>query len=255
MLYFLQEKMIFLPRPLDPQHEYSFEQNFEEFNLQTADGAVLNALYFPVDNPKGLILYYHGNAGNLDRWGRIVSYFPPQGYAVIVMDYRGYGKSQGKRNEQNLRKDALLFYAHAKNRGFEDQNILVYGRSLGASLATYVASKENPSQLVLETPFYNLTDVAQHRFPFLPVQRLLKYRFPSNEFIKDVHCPVTIFHGTEDQVVPLESGKKLFETIGENPAKFYTIEGGRHNDLIEFESFREGLAETLSGAHIPQLQQ
>lgn len=255
MLFYLQEKLIFLPRPLDQDYEYSFSEPFEEFDLKTSDGAVLNALYFPVDNPKGLILYYHGNAGNLDRWGRIVSYFPPQGYAVVVMDYRGYGKSQGKRNEQALRKDALLFYGHAKDLGFTDDNIIVYGRSLGASLATYVASRENPSQLVLETPFYNLTDVAQHRFPFLPVQKLLKYRFPSNEFIKEVRCPVTIFHGTEDQVVPLDSGKKLFETIGENPSRFYTIEGGRHNNLIEFESFREGLSETLNGKGISQFQQ
>ncbi len=252
MLYFLQEKMIFLPRPLAADHEYSFSESFEEFDLKAPDGGLLNALYFPVENAKGLILYYHGNAGNLDRWGKIVSYFPPQGYAVIVMDYRGYGKSQGKRNEQTLRQDALLFYQYARDLGFEEEEIIVYGRSLGASIATYVASQRQPSQLVLETPFYNLTDVAQHRFPFLPVQKLLKYRFPSDQFIKSVDCPVTIFHGTEDQVVPIDSGKKLYDAIGDNPARFYTIEGGRHNNLIEFDSFREGLAETLEGKGVSQ---
>jgi alpha-beta hydrolase superfamily lysophospholipase len=252
MLYFLQEKMIFLPRPLAADHEYSFSERFEEFDLKAPDGGLLNALYFPVENAKGLILYYHGNAGNLDRWGKIVSYFPPQGYAVIVMDYRGYGKSQGKRNEQTLRQDALLFYQHARDLGFKEEEIIVYGRSLGASIATYVASQKQPSQLVLETPFYNLTDVAQHRFPFLPVQKLLKYRFPSDQFIKSVDCPVTIFHGTEDQVVPIDSGKKLYDAIGDNPARFYTIEGGKHNNLIEFDSFREGLAETLEGKGISQ---
>lgn len=252
MLYFLQEKMIFLPRPLAPDFEFSFSEPFQEFDLEAEDGATLNALYFPVKEAKGLILYYHGNAGNLERWGRIVSYFPSQGYSVVVMDYRGYGKSKGKRTESALRRDALLFYKHALSLGYDNQSIIVYGRSLGASLATYVASEENPSQLVLETPFFNLTDVAQHRFPFLPVGKLLKYRFPSDEFIQNVRCPITIFHGTEDQVVPIESGKKLFQVIRNNPARFYTIDGGKHNNLIEFKSFKSGLKETLEGKGISQ---
>ena len=247
--------MIFLPRPLTPDFEYSFSEPFEEFDLEASDGARLNALYFPGKEAKGLILYYHGNAGNLDRWGKIVSYFPPQGYAVVVMDYRGYGKSRGKRTEAALRQDALLFYRHAQSMGYTDENIIVYGRSLGASLATYVASRNNPSQLILETPFFNLIDVAQHRFPFLPVGKLLKYRFPSDEFIQSVHCPVTIFHGTEDQVVPIESGRRLFEAIKNNPARFYTIDGGKHNNLIEFESFRSGLKETLQGKGVRQYNQ
>ena len=255
MLYFLQEKMIFLPRPLASDHEYTFSETFEEFDLKASDGAILNALYFPVKDAKGLILYYHGNAGNLDRWGRIVSDFPPLGYSVVVMDYRGYGKSQGKRSEASLRQDALLFYDHARSLGYDNEDIIVYGRSLGASLATYVASKNIPSQLILETPFYNLADVAQHRFPFLPVKKLLKYRFPSDQFIQQVNCPITIFHGTQDQVVPIDSGKKLYQAIGANPARFYTIEGGKHNNLIEFDTFKKGLTETLEGKGVSGLNQ
>ncbi|KQC29145.1 alpha/beta hydrolase [Flagellimonas eckloniae] len=240
MLYSLQEKLIFLPTQLPNNYEYSFAHDFEEIFLNTSDGAKLNAIHFKTERPKGLILYFHGNAGDLSRWGQITSSFVELGYDVLVMDYRGYGKSTGKLSEEALYTDAHLFYSHAL-KTYTEENIIIYGRSLGASIATHLASNTNPAKLILETPFYSLLDVAQDRFPFFPIKHVLKYEMSSYKYIKTVNAPIRIFHGTVDNVVAYESGLKLFEAIPNSDKKMYTIENGNHNDLNDFEVYRKGI--------------
>nr|WP_299173069.1 alpha/beta fold hydrolase [uncultured Allomuricauda sp.] len=244
MVYFLQEKLIFLPTTLPQDYNYSFTSDFHEFFLDTPDGARLNALQFHTENPKGIILYFHGNAGDLSRWGKIVEPFTDLGYEVVVMDYRNYGKSIGKLSENALHNDAQLFYNHAKLQ-FDEEQIIVLGRSLGASIATKVASNNMPQKLILETPFYSLLDVAKERFSFLPLRHILKYKFTSYEYIQNVKSPIRIFHGTSDSVVPYESGKKLFESIPHEDKKLYTIENGEHNDLVNFESYQRAIQKEL----------
>lgn len=243
MLYFLQEKIIFLPSELPQDYIYSFSEPFEEFFLTAEDGAKLNGLHFKCENPKGVILYFHGNAGDLSRWGEIAIFFAQKKYDVIVMDYRTYGKSTGKLSEAALFKDAQLFYDYALENYNEDE-LIVYGRSLGCSIATYTASKNEPTKLVLEAPFYNLLQVAQKRFPVLPVKWLLKYKFESNKYITAVTCPTTIFHGTEDAVVPYESGKRLFR-LATGKKEFITVKGGGHNDLINFKAYTANIDTAL----------
>lgn len=244
MVYFLQEKLIFLPTTLPQDYQYTFDTDFSEIFLETPDGARLNALHFHVENPKGLILYFHGNAGDLSRWGQIVSPFTQLGYEVLVMDYRNYGKSKGKISEEALHADAQLFYDHVKKK-HKEENIVVYGRSLGASIATKVASKNRPRKLILETPFYSLHDVAKDRFSFLPLRYLLTYKFNSYDYIQNVTSPIRIFHGTSDNVVPYESGTKLFEIAPIADKKFYTIDNGGHNDLADFEYYQNSIKKEL----------
>jgi len=240
-----QEKLIFLPTPLENDFDYQFETPFQELFIDAKDGAKLNALHFKAQNPKGIILYFHGNAGNLERWGEIAELFPKSGWDVLIMDYRTYGKSTGELNETALYEDAQLLYNEAKSR-FSEKQILVYGRSLGCVFATKVAAQNNPQQLVLETPFYNLYDVAKRRFPILPLKSLLRYQFPNNENIKKVECPVTIFHGTKDEVVDYDSGKQLFQEISHDHKSLITIYGGGHNNLIEFDTYRKEISEVLA---------
>ncbi|KPM33499.1 Hydrolase with alpha/beta fold protein [Croceitalea dokdonensis DOKDO 023] len=242
MLYFLQEKLIFLPTELPQDYAYEFSQPFEEFFLKAKDGARLNGLHFKAAKPKGVILYFHGNAGNLARWGQIATFFVEKQYDLVIMDYRTYGKSTGKLSEANLFADAQLFYDYTKQY-YDEDLIRVYGRSLGAAIATQVASKNTPYQLILETPFYNLKDVARQRFAFLPLDLLLKYEFPSNQYIKQVNCPITIYHGTEDSVVDYKSGQRLFE-VAEAPKEFITIPKGEHNNLAQFSEYLD----TIEGA-------
>ena len=244
MLYFFQEKIIFLPSKLPQDYSYSFSEPFEEFYLTAADGAKLNGFHFKRANPKGVILYFHGNAGDLARWGEIAIFFTKKEYDVIVMDYRTYGKSTGKLSEDALFKDAQLFYNFTLGN-YKEADIIVYGRSLGAAVATHTASKNKPAKLILETPFYNLHEIAKKRFPILPLKWLLKYKFESNQYITDVSCPITIFHGTEDKVVPYKSGRKLFN-LASGKKEFITVDGGGHNDLINFKAYTTTIDRVLN---------
>ncbi|MBA6154062.1 alpha/beta hydrolase [Gelidibacter gilvus] len=243
-LYFLQEKILFMPTVLPQDFQYEFNHPFEELFLKTDEDAVINALHFKTENPKGVILYFHGNAGDLSQWGTIAEYFVNMNYNVFIMDYRTYGKSTGKLSEAALYKDAQYCYDYLK-QSYSDSDISLYGRSLGTGIAAYLASKNKPKQLILETPYYSMTDVAKSRFPFLPIEKLLQYKFPTNEFITLVECPIVIFHGTADGVVPFESGHKLFEIAPKQHTTFVKIEGGGHNNLIEFEAYRTGIQNVL----------
>ncbi|WP_034041212.1 alpha/beta hydrolase [Wocania ichthyoenteri] len=236
LLYFLQEKMLFFPTVLEQDYVFKFSKPFEELFLKTDDKAVINAIHFKTENPKGVILYFHGNAGDLSRWGFIAEYFVEKQYDVLIMDYRTYGKSTGKLSEDVLYNDAQYCYDYLKER-YKENEITLYGRSLGSGIAAYLASKNKPSQLILETPYYSITDVSQSRFPMFPVEKLLKYKLPSFQYIQQVKCPITMFHGTDDVVVPYKSAKKLFEVSPKDLVTFITIEGGNHGNLIDFEAY------------------
>ncbi len=244
MLYFLQEKMIFLPTRLPQDFQYSFAEPFEEVFLSAADGARLNALWFKRPSPRGLILYFHGNAGNLSRWGHIAEPFAKMEYDVLIMDYRTYGKSTGTLSEQNLFSDAQLFYDYAREH-YSEKEIVLYGRSLGTGMATRLAADNQPALLLLETPFYSLLDIGVKRFPWLPVKWFMKYPLRAHEFMQQVLCPVRIFHGTKDRIVPYESGRKLFESIPGDNKTFYEIQGGRHNNLSSFPAYQQAVIEVL----------
>lgn len=241
-LYFLQEKLLFFPTVLEPSYQYQFHHNFEELFLETADNSTINALHFKTEEdkpraikPKGVILYFHGNAGNLSGWGNVAPYFLDLQYDVFIMDYRTYGKSTGKLSEQAFYSDAQYCYDYLLQQ-YSENEITVYGRSLGTGIAAFLASENKPNQLILESPFHSILDVAKDRFPILPVKQLLKYQFPTYKYLPNAHIPITIIHGTEDRVVPYQSGKKLSELNIEN-LDFVRVEGGGHNNLIEFETY------------------
>ena len=243
-MFLLQEKLIFLPTQLPQDYVYNFERPFEELFITTDDGASLNALHFKTEDPKGIILYFHGNAGDLTRWGEVTAFLAQFQYDVLVMDYRTYGKSTGNLNESALYKDAELFYNKAKE-SFSEDRIIVYGRSLGTTFATHIASLNKPKQLILESPFYNLKAIAKKRYWFLPVSPLLQYEFPTSEKLVKVECPVTIFHGTEDGVIPYDNSEKLQKTLPDAQSKLVTITGGSHNNLINFAEYQQGIRALL----------
>lgn len=245
MVYFIQEKLIFLPTSLPQNYQYVFDVPFEEIFLDNEDGARINALHFKANRPKGVILYFHGNAGNLARWGEITKFFTQFQYDVVVMDYRTYGKSKGRLSEQALYEDGQMFYDYALESFSEDQ-LVVYGRSLGTGIASWLGSRNRPAQIILETPYYSFLDIGRRRFPYLPVKWLLKYQFNSYEFVKDISCHITIFHGTSDRVVPLDSGQMLYESIPGSNKHMVVVEGGEHNNLVQFEAYRHGIAMLLS---------
>lgn len=243
-LHTFQEKLIFRPTFLPQNHVFEFKYPFEELFLKPEKDAIINAIHFKVENAKGLILYFHGNAGDLQRWGNITEHLVAKNYDVFVIDYRTYGKSTGTLSEQALYNDAQFCYDYLK-KTYNEKDIIIYGRSLGTGLSTYVASKNNPKQLILEAPYYSIADVAQYRFPVFPVKRILKYQLLSYQYIPKVDCPITIFHGTDDYIVPYKSGQKLFEVAPQSLSTFITIDNGGHNNLEGFETYHKGIEKIL----------
>lgn len=251
LLKYFQEKVVFLPVILPHDHTYDFENDFEEYLWDTPFDGKINVLHFRIKNPKGVIAYFHGNADNLHRWGKIAVDFTKFGYDVLVMDYRGYGKSSGPRNEEYLYSDAQFFYDFAKEN-YGENKIIVYGRSLGGAFATKIAGENQPKMVILEATFYNLQDIVNRWLPGKVTDKVspkMTYHFLSNQNILKIKVPLYHFHGTKDSVVPLKSGKKLFEVFEKEhpkiPKKFIEIKGGTHEDLIKYDEFVEEMKKIL----------
>ncbi|MBN4061867.1 alpha/beta hydrolase [Bacteroidales bacterium AH-315-I05] len=243
-VYYLQEKLIFHPTKFSADFRYQFPVKFEEINFETEKGVTINALHFKADTSKGLALYFHGNAGALDSWGWVAEDFTRNNYDLLIMDYRGYGKSTGKINsEKNLHHDASFIYNEMLKEYAADK-IVIYGRSIGTGIASKLAVNNTCKLLILETPYYNLRDLAKKHMPFLPVKWMLRYKLENNAHLQKVKCPVYILHGTYDEVVPYEQGKRLSQ-LAENTT-FITIEGGTHNNLPEFPLYQQKLVEILN---------
>jgi len=237
LIYFNQEKFIFLPTKLDQNYVYHFQDNFEEINLKTSDDININALLFKTDNPKGVIYYLHGNSGNLSGWGDLAGLYLELGYDFFVIDYRGFGKSGGKiSNEQEFYSDAQLGYDFIKN-SYRENEIVIIGYSIGTGAASYLASKNSPKLLILQAPYYNLTEISKTRMPFVP-SFLLKYKFENNVHLNNTDCPVYIFHGDKDQTIFYEDAVKLKEHLKEKD-EYITLKGQRHNGINENVEFIE----------------
>lgn len=248
---YLQEKVVFLPVKLPEDFEYSFDCAFEEYFFDTPNEGKINAVHFKIQKPKGVILYFHGNSDNLVRWGKIAAELTGFGYDVFIPDYRHYGKSTGPRNEEYLFSDAQFCYDFLKKQ-YGEENITVYGRSLGGAFAVKMAADNEPKKLILEATFFNLQDIVNRWLPNSATEKIspkMTYHFHSNKNILEVNCPLYHFHGDKDFVVPINSGKKLFETLDtEKPElqkKFIEIKGGSHDDLSKFEEFQNELNRIL----------
>ncbi len=244
VLFVFQENFLFRPVELPQDHVFKLQYDFDEHFLETNDNAKINVLHIKPKDPRGAILYFHGNAGNLERWSKITEYFAGLNYDIYIMDYRTYGKSTGKLSEEVLYNDAELCYQYLR-QFWDEEHITVYGRSLGTAMASRVAATHNPKQLILEAPFYDIADVAQRRFPIYPINYLLKYELSNFKHLQRVKCPVTIIHGTKDYVVPFNSGEKLYKSSSKEKTSFTIIEGGGHNNLIKFDSYHRLIGEIL----------
>lgn len=234
MLYFFQERLIFHSSEIPQDYVYSFESNFEELFLTAEDGAVLNGLHFKQQDPRGVILYCHGNAGELDDWGHWAEELSNRyAYDVVIWDYRGYGKSTGKRRQNLMLNDGFLFYQYAIEY-FSEKDITVFGRSLGGFFATHITLNKNPNKLILESTPTSLLNIAEKEYPFLPSRQLLKFRFQSDENISKIEVPTYFIHGTDDVLIPFDHGKELFGLSSAKVKKFYHVNGGDHNNLSDF---------------------
>jgi pimeloyl-ACP methyl ester carboxylesterase len=245
-LYYLQEKFMFHPTPLSPDYQFKFDIPFKEINipLNAKDNLSL-VQFFPGDSiAKGVVLYFHGNRDNINRYSKYASNFTKNGYQVWMIDYPGYGKTTGTFTEENVYMQAKEMYKLANSR-FRTDSIIVYGKSLGSGIASYLASKKICMRLILETPYYSIPDLFSHYAPIFPVNAMTHFKFPTGDYLKEVNIPITIFHGSDDGVIPYSCAAKLKKVLKQGD-EFITIDKGAHNDLNNFVLFHEKLDSVLS---------
>lgn len=245
VIYFKQTSLIFLPDM--PGRELTATPaaiglKYQDLSLQTEDGINLHAWYIPNEQAQHTVLFSHGNAGNISHRLDSIRIFHELGLNVLIYDYRGYGQSEGKPTEAGTYLDVRAGWDYlVGTRQLKPQQIVLFGRSLGAAMASRLAAEETPGALILESAFASVPDMAASLYPFLPVRRLSRYHYNNVEHIKKVSAPVLVIHSKGDEMIPWQQGRKIYEMAGE-PKLWLEITGG-HNDgfMASYETYTRGL--------------
>ncbi len=247
LLWTFQKKLFFQATPLPPDYQYNFKEPHRDILIRLNEKEQLSIVeFYPQDtlNSRGVVLYFHGNKDNISHYARFVPAFTKHGYEVWMIDYPGYGKSTGAQTEQRFYSDAQLLYKMAEKE-FAADNIIFYGKSLGTGVATELASHAGGKRLILETPYYSLPSLASSYLPIYPAASMVDIQFPVYEYLPFVQLPVTIFHGTDDAVIPYSNAEQL-RSLLKSKDEFITIKNGGHNDLSKFALYQQKLDSLLS---------
>ncbi|HYG18765.1 MAG TPA: alpha/beta hydrolase [Ohtaekwangia sp.] len=244
LLYFFQTRLIFFPGKLVSDYKFRLGLTGSEVFLTTKDGASINGIFYGGTRSE-VILYFHGNAGDLSGWQFVAEDFTEHGYNILIIDYRGYGKSSGEISEDGFYRDADAAYDFlVREKDFNPRDIIVYGRSVGTGVAVDVASRLPLKGLVLESPYSSLGKLANEKLPFMFPSLYLSSSFDNLRKIASIRCPVIIIHGEKDTLVPVAHGKVLFDKI-KSRKKMVLIPQGSHNDLNAFPEYDEFLRKVL----------
>ncbi|MFN8249274.1 MAG: alpha/beta fold hydrolase [Ferruginibacter sp.] len=243
IVYLVQERFIFKPEKLDQDFVYKYDTPFEELFFDVEPGVRINGLHFKMNKPLGLILYFHGNTRSIKGWARYARDFFRYNYDVVLVDYRGFGKSTGKRSEEKMLSDMQFVYDTLAVQ-FGESHIIVYGRSLGSGFATKLASDNKPRYLILDAPYYSFKKAIQRFLPILPIRYLLRFHLRTDQWIKDVSCHTYILHGTRDWLIPISNSEKL-QALNPKKITLIRIKNGGHNNLPSFPEYHNFIRDIL----------
>ncbi len=246
LFYVGQDLFFFRPERLPKWFAYKYPFPFTEVNFDMEDGGVVNALHFRVPNSLGVVFYIKGNSRSIKGWGKFAKDFVGKGYDFFILDYRGFGKSKGRRTENILYGDLQQVYKWLSETYPEDR-IVLYGRSLGSGLAARIASWNTPRLLLLDCPYYSFLHHIRRYVFWLPVAWLLRYHIRTDRFVKKVRCPIHILHGRKDRLIPYKQSEQL-KTLAPGNITLYPIEGAGHNNLPDFPEYHDLLYELLAAA-------
>jgi uncharacterized protein len=244
-LFFLQKKMLLRPKRLPRNFVFSFDMPFKEINIPFDTHYNISLIRFCVESsePKGIVLYFHGNRDNVIRYAKHVPDFTRHRYEVWMLDYPEYGKSTGMFTEEKVYKQAMILYNMALENATKE-NIIVYGKSLGSGIASWLASEKECRHLILETPYFSMTDLFSIHAPGFLAKKFYHFRFPNYEYLKKVSSPVTIFHGSHDKVIPYDNSVKLKDYLKPGD-EFVTLKNASHNNVNTYAQYHKKLNEIL----------
>jgi hypothetical protein len=229
ILFLFQSKLLYCPVRKISYFPEELGLKYEDVTITTSDNVKINGWYVSAVNASSTVLFCHGNGGNIMHRLDSVQFFNSLGLNCLVFDYRGYGRSEGKPTEEGTYLDARAAYEWLRDeKGVEPAELIIFGRSLGGSVAAELATKVEASSLVVESAFTSCYAMAKKYYWYMPVKWFLRYRYNTLEYIKNVACPVMVIHSPDDELVPFEFGRQLYAAANE-PKKFIEISGG-HND-------------------------
>ena len=245
LLYIFQSRLVFYPevdREVAATPALAGLQ-YEDIHLETSDGINLHGWYIPAAQPRGTVLFLHGNAGNISHRLDSIEMFHRLGYSTLIFDYRGYGNSGGTPTEQGTYRDAEAAWRYLTGqRQIPSCRIVLFGESLGGAVAAWLGARERPAALVIASGFTSVPDLAQHFYPYLPIRLLARIHYDTAENLRAVAAPVLIAHSPEDEIIPFGHGHALYAAA--NPPKRFLELAGGHNDGFIF--MRESWVKTLA---------
>jgi len=243
LLYVFQPKFIYFPHRTLSFTPAAIGLSYEDITFTSSDGLTLHGWHIKHDDPVATLLFFHGNAGNISHRLDSLQIFHRLGLSVFIFDYRGYGQSEGQASEKGTYLDAEAAWNYLiKEQGIDSKKIIIFGRSLGAAIAAWLAEKHTPAALMLESAFSSIVDIAKHYYPYLPIKWMLRIHYPTIDRIKNIDCPLLVIHSPNDEIIPYKFGQRIF-TAARQPKTFLEIRGG-HNDgfLVTGEKYTEGIA-------------
>ena len=240
ILYYMQSNFVYCPIREVPYTPAELGLSFEQVNFKTGDRLRLHGWFVPAQNAEFTVLYCHGNGGNMMYFLDTVNLHNSLGLNCFIFDYRGYGSSQGRPSENGTYLDVRAAYRWlTKKKGVPPQRIIIFGWSLGASVAAYLAGKSRSAGLVLEGAFTSYADIGSRYYPYMPVRLFARFNYPTIDYIRRITCPVLVMHSRDDETVPFEFGLELYDAANE-PKEFVDLRGA-HNEafMISRETYKK----------------
>lgn len=256
VVYFMQNRMLYLPNvpgrtlTMTPAN---IGMDYQDVSIETTDGVILHG-WFIAGRSSRVLLFFHGNAGNISHRLDSIRQFLDLGLSVLIIDYRGYGQSEGRTTEKGIYRDADAAWRYlTEDRAMLASDIVIFGRSLGASAASRLAAQHQALALIVESSFTSVPDIAQELYPWLPARWLSRLSHATRDHIQDVRCPVLVVHSRDDEIIPFHHGEAIFASANE-PRTLLAIRG-THNDafLRDQDAYIGGLRTFLTGLAEPAL--
>ena len=228
LVYLGQSRLVYFPTNSIDATPDLLNLSYEDVWLQTQDGERIHGWYVPQEDAKWTVLMFHGNGGNISHRLQTLDILNEIGVNTLIIDYRGYGLSEGSPSERATYQDAMAAWDHLIQHRTNAESVVVFGRSLGGAVAVWLASNVRPKGLILESTFSSVVDMAQHHYPFLPVRYISKFKYDSLSLASNIQIPTLMLHSREDNIVPFNLGMKLYDALPGNKS-FVEMRGG-HNE-------------------------
>ena len=254
-LYFRQASYLYSPSSTLTSTPADHGYAYDELTIHTADNVKLHGWFVPFKQASQVILFFHGNTGNISDGIETIRIAQELGYNIMLFDYRGYGRSQGHISEAGTYQDAAAAWQHLRQHyHYAEEDIVILGRSLGAAIATQLASQHKPKALIIESTFTSFPDIASQRYSLFPVRLIARFNYNTLENIRQIKSPLLIAHSHDDEVIPYVHGKQLFEAannVPQNAKTFMDIKGSHADGYLETgQAYVDGLNTFLT--NLPQ---